>query len=157
MVLSVCQSVCLSVSMSLCLSVCLSVCLSFCLSVCPRSSAQLATSRQTCSADSIHIEETGESEGSSPSWVLGQKDNWNHQEMTGKQDWTHFVDPQTGAKTMLAPSGKVWTHWSAQIDPSVTNCHHSGVPALRQSLNQINHTLWKHRVSWRKVLANLIF
>ena len=48
-VLSVCQSVCLSVCMSLCLSVCLSVRLSFCLSVCPRSSAQLATRRRTCS------------------------------------------------------------------------------------------------------------
>ena len=48
-VLSVCQYVCLSVCISLCLSVCLSVCLSFCLSVCPRSSAQLATSRRTCS------------------------------------------------------------------------------------------------------------
>ena len=48
-VLSVCQYICLSVCMSLCLSVCLSVYMSFCLSVCPRSSAQLATSRRTCS------------------------------------------------------------------------------------------------------------
>ena len=35
--------------MSLCLSVYLSVCMFFCMSVCPRSSAQLATSRRTCS------------------------------------------------------------------------------------------------------------
>jgi hypothetical protein len=31
----------------------------------------------------------------------------NHPEMTGKQDLTQFVDPQTGATNMLAPSGKL--------------------------------------------------
>ena len=50
-VLFLCQSVSLSVYMSLYLSVFLSVCMSFCLSVCPRSSAQLATSRRTCSGE----------------------------------------------------------------------------------------------------------
>ena len=53
-VLSVCHSVCLSVCMSLCLSVCLPVWSSFCLSVGPRSSAQLATIKQTCSVPDIH-------------------------------------------------------------------------------------------------------
>ena len=48
---SFCLSVCISLCLSLpvCLSVSLSFFLSFCLSVCSRSSAQLATSRRTCS------------------------------------------------------------------------------------------------------------
>ena len=52
--LFVCLSVCQYVSLPVCLSTSLSIFLSVCLSVCPHSSAQLATSRRTCSGNALH-------------------------------------------------------------------------------------------------------